>query len=68
MLSGVAPSWSRRRRLRARFLRACRLEGGGGELPVLPSHFPGRSRGPGGGALRDRRGETVTVPVSVGEK
>lgn len=28
MLSGVAPSWSRRRRLRARFLLACRLEAG----------------------------------------
>jgi len=34
MLSGVAPSWSRRRRLRARFLRACRLEAGGGEFSV----------------------------------
>ena len=52
MLSGVAPSWSRRRRLRARFLRACRLEGGGGELPVLLSHFPGSCRGAGSGAAR----------------
>lgn len=62
MLSGVAPSWSRRRRLRARFLRACRLEAGGGELPVLPSHFPGKSRGLGGGAARGEREETVKGP------
>ena len=70
MLSGVAPSWSRRSRLHtAQFLRACRLEGGGGELPVLPKAFRWEqvavmvlARSATG------MGSTVTVPVSVGEK
>ena len=68
MLSGVAPSWSRHRRLRARFLRACRLEAGGGEFPVLLFHFPARNRGHGDGAARARREKTVKAPERVGEK
>lgn len=42
MLSGVAPSWSRRRLLRARFLLAWRLEAGVRCIRGLRLSFPER--------------------------
>ena len=64
MLSGVAPSWSRRRLLRARFLLACRLEAGGGEFPGLLSHFPGICCGCGSPCgYREKKSGPASGPV-----